>query len=782
MPATLIHRVEAWVFGHRALVLAAFAVATLALALAASQLKVAAGFEKQLPVEHPYMQTFLEYQEQFGGANRVLIAIEARRGDIFTPAFFNVLKKVTDEVFFLPGVDRARVTSLFTPNVRFIEIVEDGFAGGNVIPADFRPTREGLDQVRENILKSGQMGRLVSQDFRAAIVSANLLDRDPRTGERLDYMAVAKRLETEVRARYESEAFGVHVIGFAKVIGDVADGAAGVVGFFGVAVLLTALLVWSYAHSVVLSAMLVGCSLVAVVWQLGLLVMLGYGIDPMSLLLPFLIFAIAVSHGVQMVNGVGAEMYEGAGAMEAARSSFRKLLVPGVTALSTDVAGFLTIMLIEIPIIQELAVSASVGVAVIILTNLFLLPVLLSYAKLGERHRDRLRRSTAHRLRLWETMAAAARPAVAVPILVATVALGAWAWHEGRGMAVGDMEAGVPELWPDSRYNRDTAFIVERFAIGVDLIQVIAEVPANGCIRHDVVSYLDDFDWFMRNVPGVQSTLSLPTVMKTVNAGWNEGSPKWRVLPRDERVLVRAVTPVETSTGLLNADCSVMPVLIFTEDHKAETIRRVTEAVGAFAAANPSADVRLRLATGNVGVMAATNEAVDAAQMPMLLWVYGVVVALCLLTFRSVYATLCTVLPLTLVSLLCNALMAQLGIGLKVSTLPVAALGVGIGVDYGIYIFSRLQVHLQTGEPLPLAYLRTLRETGSAVIFTGITLAVGVSTWLFSALKFQADMGLLLTFMFLVNMVGAVLVLPALAAVLAPVFGAGRNRKGHAQE
>jgi predicted RND superfamily exporter protein len=770
MARMLSAAIEQAVFGNRRLILGIFAVMTLLLGWQATHLRIAAGFEKQLPVDHPYMATFLEYQAQFGGANRVLIALESTQGDIFTPEFFDTLKRVTDDVFFIPGIDRARVTSLFTPNVRFIDTVEDGFAGGNVIPADFRPTAQGLERVRANVLKSGQVGRLVASDFRAALVSAGLLEHDPQTGARLDYIAIAHRLEADIRERHQSDAVRIHIIGFAKVVGDVADGAAGVLSFLAVAVAVTALLVRLYARSLWLTGMLLLAALTAVVWQLGLLVVLGYGIDPMSILLPFLIFAIAVSHGVQMVNAVGAELYDGADVPAAARRSFRRLLLPGSAALATDVMGFLTILLIDIPMIRELAITASLGVGVILLTNLVLLPVLLSYAPLDAVFRNRMHHAADRKIPVWRLLARCAGLPVAVPIVLAALGLGFWGWSEGRGLTIGDLDAGVPELHSDSRYNRDTAFITDNFTIGVDVIQVIAEGPANGCIRHDVIDYLDQFDWHMRNVPGVQSTLSLPTVMKTVNAGWNEGSLKWRVLSRDDRVLVRAVTPVDTATGLLNADCSVLPVLIFTRDHKAPTIERIVREVKIFAAAHPHDAVRLRLATGNVGVMAAVNETVDAAQLPMLLWVYGAVILFCLIVFRSVIATLCAVLPLVLVTLLCNALMAKLGIGLKVSTLPVAALGVGIGVDYGIYVFSRLQVHLRDDMALAEAWFHTLRETGSAVLFTGLTLAAGVSTWMVSPLKFQADMGLLLTFMFLVNMLGAILIVPALAALAAWLF------------
>jgi len=184
---------------------------------------------------------------------------------------------------------------------------------------------------------------------------------------------------------------------------------------------------------------------------------------------------------------------------------------------------------------------------------------------------------------------------------------------------------------------------------------VIVETVPQACTEHELVSVIDRFEWHMRNVPGVQSVVGLPTAARLLTAGWNEGSLKWRVLPRDPSMLAQAVTYIDTSTGLLNSDCSVMPVLIFTADHKAETIERIVAAVKNFRAENETEDLKFRLATGNVGVMAATNEAVAAAQFPILLGVFGAVIVLCLITFRSVRATACIILPLGLVSLLAYA-------------------------------------------------------------------------------------------------------------------------------
>lgn len=768
-PSRITTALENLIFGNRRLVIVFFSLVTILLAWSAiTGLRVDAGFSKQLPLEHEYMETFLEHYEDFGGADRILIALVDESGDMFNPDFFRALKQATDAVFFIPGVDRARVTSIFTPNVRYLEVTEEGIEAGDVIPADFQPTAAGLERVKENILKAGIVGRLVANDFSGAIVSAQLLEVNPDTQERLDYFDVARLLEQEVRDKIQTDQIKVRIIGFAKVVGDVKEGATRIVLFFGVALFITAILVFIYSQSVRLTIVPLVCSVLAVIWELGALPLLGFGIDPMGLLVPFLVFAIGVSHGVQMISGYASEVFDGANAETAARTTFRRLLVPGGIALLSDTIGFITILFIDIRIIQEMAITASLGVAFIILTNLVLLPVLISYVEPAPSYKDKLLNRARQMRPLWDGLSKVAQrgpAAIIIAIAAGLFAFGAW---KGSQVRIGDLLAGVPELRPDSRYNLDSQDVTDRFSIGVDLINVIVEVGDGGCINYEVMDVIDRFAWHMQNVPGVQTVIALPQVAKIVTAGWNEGYPTWRVLSRNEQVLVQALARVETSTGLLNRDCSVIPVMVYTVDHKAETIERVIAEVKEWRAAHAIEGMEFRLATGNVGVMAAMNEEVAASQFPILIYVFGAVILLCWASFRSLRAVACIVIPLALVSLLAYALMAFLDIGLKVNTLPVAALGVGIGVDYGIYIFSRFQHFLKQGMSIQNAYATTLRVTGNAVVFTGITLAIGVFTWVFSPLQFQADMGILLTFMFLVNMFGAILLLPALATWLLP--------------
>lgn len=759
-----------FIFARRRPILIIFMLITVGMIGSASQLRIDSGFSKLIPLQHPYMKVFSEYAEIFGHADRVLIAVIASDGDMFTPEFFRTLEEITDKVFFMPGVDRTQVRSLFTPNVRYTEVVEDGISGGNVIPDDFDFSKTDLGIVRDNSLKAGIVGRLVANDFSGALVTAQLMEIDPNTGRRLDYLQVAEYLEREIRSEFggEDSPVDIHIIGYARLIGDIADGIKLIIVFFFITLLITYGLVAFYAQSWRLAAVPIVCSLVSVIWLIGMLPLIGYGIDPMSILVPFLVFAVGISHGIQMLSGLRGGLYLGQDQKQATRHTFSRLLIPGAVALLSDTIGFITILAIDIGIIREMAITASLGVALVILTNLILLPVLLADVRLPGDYAQRIQILHDRMQHLWWRLSGitCAKPAavmIACAVLLLVVGL-----HYGMAIEIGDRHTGVPELHPEARYNVDSRLIADKFSVGTDVMTVFAQTHSQACVDYTVMNDLDRFAWYVENHPGVHSTQSLSELTKHIHAGLNEGSLKWHTLPRNESVLAQAVSHVPTSSGLLNTDCSVMPVIIYTRDHKAETISNIVSYIKGYRSAVDREIIEYRLAGGNIGVMAATNQEVAASQFPILFYVYGAIIVLCLLSFRSLAATACIVLPLALVSLLTYALMSGLEIGLKVNTLPVVALGVGIGVDYGIYIFSRVREYLAQARPLRQAYYHALTTTGFGVLTTALTLAAGVMTWIYSPLQFQADMGILLVFMFLASMLGTLLLLPALARWLLP--------------
>ena len=344
----------------------------------------------------------------------------------------------------------------------------------------------------------------------------------------------------------------------------------------------------------------------------------------------------------------------------------------------------------------------------------------------------------------------------------------------------------MPEFFPDARYNLDAQAIMKSFSLGSDVLTVYvapndgvkAEADRQICLNPAVADYVGDLSAYLGDVPGVATVIAYPRYAAMINAGWNEGNIKWQVVSDSASAMGQASNQlISDGAGLVAPNCEAMQVLVFASDHDSETIGRVVKAVKDFSKANPKAPAKLVMAGGNLGVMAATNEAVTKAEPRMLAAIFISLAVLCLLTFRDLTGVVVIIVPLALVSLLCNATMAMLGIGLKVSTLPVVTLGVGVGVDYGIYLYERLKHHLHDGMPLLEAWALSLHERGRSVLFTAATMSVGVGSWAFSALKFQSDMGLLLAFMFLVNVLGAMLLLPALAWLLsqiARVFARGK--------
>jgi predicted RND superfamily exporter protein len=420
--------------------------------------------------------------------------------------------------------------------------------------------------------------------------------------------------------------------------------------------------------------------------------------------------------------------------------------------------------------IRELAITASLGVAYKIVTNLVMLPVVASYVKLpadyGQKmHGIRERRSTA-----VLALARLAEPRNArIVVAVSAVLFGLAVWGS-LGRHIGYVQPGAPELRDSARYNRDAVAIAEKFAVGLDVLTVVHETAPDSCYERTKMSFIDDLAWELSNTEGVIGTASLPALVKLGAGGFNEGNPKWGDMPRDKRSMASFIGLVGEGSGLYDPRCTVLPINVYLTDHKAETIKRTVAVVKDFRAANTLDGVTVRLASGNAGVQAATNEVLEATELPMMLYVYATIVVLVFLTYRDWRAVIACCLPLTLATFIGYWFMKVLDIGLTVATLPVMVLAVGIGVDYAFYIYNRLQLYLADGLDIVSAFRRALSETGIATVFTALTLSVGVATWVFSPLKFQADMGLLLAFMFMLNMVMAITVLPALAVTLDTVL------------
>ena len=888
----MLQKIENWFFKFRLPVLAAFVLITIVMAYFAVQIRMDAGFAKQLPNSHSFVKTYYQYQDDLSGTNSITVALRTTEGDIFTKEYLSNLFNLNNTIRYLPGVNQGSMQSLWTPNIRVMRVTEEGFESSEVIPGTVIPenlTPEIIENIKERILTGGHVGSIVANDFTSSLIKVELTEYNPKTGEKLDYLKLGQEIET-IREQYEIGEYRVEITGFAKMISDIANEAYNVVIFFGLAFFLTVLAVYWYSRSWTLTFLPLICSLTSLIWQFGMLKILGFGLDPLAILVPFLVFAIGVSHGIQQVNQITKEVIEGETAEYAARASFSRLLVPGSMALVTDLVGFGTLILLPIGMIQELGITASIGVAFKIVTNLIMLPLAASYARYNESFATRAQSAISYRQNLMGFFGKLARPREAVITLSVSAVLFIGAVYLASERHVGDLHAGAPELRPEARFNQDINEITKRYNVTTDVLVVITEASFTGgvnpCRSTYVMDAQNNLHWYLENIPGVSKVISLSSIAKRALSGYAEGNLKWSYLPRNEQALGFATSVVDPSTGLINEQCSIMPIYVFTEDHKATTLNTVissieeynekfrelddtitfktliakpaegTDVIPAvdslggeetniedllninnpkiftddeftdfgyengfntrnimlgpglinyyrdidsfddnvnymvrdikqseisfkeFFNNNPefesiifeSDEIKNRLASGSVGIQYATNEVIEKGELPMMIIVYIVIFILVFVTYLDWRATICCTVPLTFATMLGYAFMDLAQIGLKVSTLPVMVLAVGVGVDYAFYIYNRTQTRLKEGMNITEAFEHTFANTGAAVVFTAITLAIGVSTWSFSALKFQADMGSLLTFMFLINMVCAMTTLPALAVVLDKLF------------
>lgn len=766
-------RLERMVFNHRILLLLGFMLLTIFLGLHASRLEVNASFDRMIPSSHPYIQNFLDNRAELSGlGNSLRVVVENTEGSIYDAEYQKVLREVYDRLTLIRGVDRPWIKSLWAPTVRWSAVTKVGIEGGPVMPDRFDGSAEAMEQLRINIGRAGIVGELVGDDHRSSAIIVPLLDRYADTGEPLDYFEFSRELEQQVRS-LETGGVNIRVIGFAKLIGDLIDGLFQVMLFFAVSVLIAGALVFLYTRCVRSTVLLVCVALLGVVWLLGVMELLGYVLDPYSILVPFLIFAIGLSHGAQKMNGVMQDVGRGTHKYVAARYTFRRLFMAGLTALLANVVGFAVLMVIDIPVIKDLAFATSVGVSILILTKLILIPLALSYIGVSPKAAARsLQEGTVEgETRLlqgfWDFCDSFTDPKRAkIAVSIAGV-LAVCAFTLSFQVEFGDLDPGAPELRPESRYNIDNAYITTNYGVSSDQFAVIVKTEPGECASYEALLEMGRLEWKLRHVPGVQSVSSLYGSTVNMLGGLSEGSPKWAALYEQRQSIGQAVHWVYTyAPDTFNVRCSITPVVAYLSDHKAETLDGVLAAVEEFAAEHDRDDLQFLPAAGSAGIAAVTNEVVRDANWKMLLLLYSVTSVLCFITFRSWRAVVVAIVPLMITSIIAEALMVIMGIGIKVATLPVIALGVGIGVDYALYLLNIQLARQRAGDDLKQAYRKALMFTGKVVGLIGITMAAGVVTWAWSPIKFQADMGILLTFMFLWNMFGALILIPALSHFL----------------
>jgi len=757
-------------------------------------------FADLLPQRHPYIQVHNQIRETFGGANVITIMLEVEEGDIANPETLAKIEHVTREADKLPGVNHNQLISIATHKARNPVVSFGGMMKSELIfdPSDPPDTPVEFDSLRETLRSNPNVyGVLVSRDLKAAAVRADFFE------ERIDYEELFRKVR-EIKAEVEDDDHRLWVTGRPMLVGWIYHYFPQMVQIFLLTAGVIVFLLFFYfrrLHGVVLP--LVAAN-VSAVWGFGFIGILGYNLDPLVLVIPMLITARAISHAVQFVERFLEEFDDTGDVHLSARLTTEELFRPGILGVVTDAAGIFLISVATIPLMQKLAYFCSFWALSIIVSVLILVPILLSYMpppRRGYESEGGLLRnvlpalaalSTGRRSR-WAVVGS-----TAVVVLVAGVA--------STRLVIGDANPGSPILWQDSQYNRSTAKVNERFPGSNELYLIVREEGADEeeskeagqeelqggfadkIQRADthkramqeprILRAMERFQMYMEADPKVGGSQSLADVVKYLNQNFHNREPKYAIIPPYKNYagellfayLTSAPTP-DVLAEYVNTEMSEANVTIWFKDHQGPTIARGIVRAKQWIQDNAIDGYEWHLAGGLIGVLAAVDEEIAYSHEVNLVLVLVVVFFFVSLSYRAATAGFLIMIPLLAATLLTFAYMAIRGIGMNINTLPVASVGIGVGVDYAIYVADRIKQEYARRGSYAAAIRRAVTTTGMAVSFTATTLVGGIIFWYFlSSLRFQAEMSLLLSILMVVNMLGAMVLLPAMISILEPKF------------
>src|SRR5713101_4488874 len=772
-----MERLADWLIARRHWVFGVVLLVSTALGIAALRLSLDFRSADLLPQAHPFIEVHNRYHRNFGETNVLTVMLEARAGTIFTAPILATLFRLTEAVDRLPGVNHDQVSSLAHRMTRWVRVVPNGGMVSDVV-MNGPPTTEAEVREIRNLVRSASyvMGSMVSLDQRAAVIRAGFHE------QHLDY----RRLFDEVNAKIlpmADEHAAVYVTGLPRLNGWILHLEGQVLTAFAVAIVVTWLCLYAYFRDWRGALRPTISGGLAALWGFGLMHLAGFALNPLTLVIPFLITARAVSHSAQMHDRYYEELARGAAKAGAIRGSFGGLFAPTAAGILTDALGVLAIGIIAIPALRQLAVTATLWLLSLLVTELCLNPIVYTYLRAPEpeaiwareqallaRWSARLASAVTGSRGRWATLGAGA-----VVLAVALVLL--------SRVQVGDPTSASRILTADSEYNQSHRAVQEEFG-GSEPFLVVAEGDAPDALqRAGVLRTIEQFQRYLERTPMVGASFSLVDILTSMGERFHELEPKWGVIPTDERSIREmfftywgSVYP-SSSARFFTPDFRTAHVTFFCHDHTIEHVRALVSAAREFIAAHPLEHVQFRVAGGFNGVMAAVYDEILRSQALMTAASFLVIFVVCAVTYRSLVAAVLLILPLALANAVVNAYMAARGIGLDLDTLPVIAVGVGFGIDYGIYILSRIQEGLRDGVALDEAVRDAIHLSGRTVAFTALTMTAGVLCFTPTALRFVGEMATLLALWMVASSATALTLLPALIVVIRPGFLA-RSRAG----
>ena len=768
-----LHKIDRVIFAAPRITLGIILAITVFFAYQIPGVQIVSDFADLLPQEHPYIRLHNEIRDVFGGANNVILALEVEEGTIFTNDTLRRIRRLTTGVDALYGINHNLVTSLTHRTTRRIWLSEEGNvkSAPHFDPTVEQYTDEELARMRADVIANPRVyGLLVSPDLKSALIRGTLNEGA------LDYERVFLQLK-ELREAETVPGITIHATGNPVLVGWVSTYVDQMVQIFLYTVLIMLVLLTLYFRRIygVLVPM-IGLVLTSI-WGIGILALLGYNLDPLMMVIPFLISARAMSHGIQLVERFYQELAVLKDGRRAASAAFENLFRPGSLGVISDAIGLLMISLGSVPINDKLAVYASLWALSVIVTVLIAVPVILEL--LPEAKKPEMRhsifRNVFPKIAGFATSPGGVTTTLGIAVLAYIVGGYFASWVQ-----IGEAEPGSPLLYLDHDYNVSSKVINEAFP-GSEELYIVAETEENGGLkRPEVVRALADFEAHMLTDPDMGAAKGLPDLLSAVNRMTHYDDPRWLVGPSESRVaggllfIYMMSSPVPGATmEYLDPDERLANLVFYYKDHRGETIRRALYMVKEWmhSAAGEVEGLQLRPAGGVIGVTAAINEAAYETNLLVIPLVLILILASVTGFYWSIHAGWLMMLAMSFATTLTYAYMGLTGIGINVNTVPIIAVGIGMGIDYSIYIMDRIRTEMETLGNVTEAVKKAVSTTGVAIGFTATILIGGMSLWVFiSDLRFQADAALLLIVMLILNGLAAIFLVPAWILRFRPAF------------
>lgn len=768
-----LHKAEEWIFANPKIVLSLIFLVTLVFAAALPKLRIYSDFSDLLPQEHSYIQTYNRIKENFGGANMIVMAIEVEQGTIFNNDTLKLVHEATQGVDNLPSVNHNLVSSLTHRTARKVFLSPEGsFVSQPYYDPAKNYSADELAQMQRDVIANPNLfGLMVSPDFKAALIKAQLNESE------LDYVETFAALQ-KVRDTLARDGHKVHVTGNPVLTGWVYTYLDQIVQILAwTLALLATLLIVYFRRLYGIALPLLGIALSSI-WGLGFMAMAGINLEPLSLPIPFLIAARATSHGVQLVVRYYEELAIVKNGKQAARNALDALFRPGSLAIIVDAVGIAVLVLGAAPFNYKLGLAAGFWGFSVIFTVHFMVPLALTVLpqpKTMENANEGVRNFLGNAMARTGGTDGGARAILFASL--ACVVVGSWYVAK---VQLGESEPGSPLLNRDHDYNVSTAAINTLFP-GSEELHIVARTEEKGGIkRPEVMHAIERFQAHMLSDPTLGGARALPGVVRVVNQLTHNDDPRWAQIPdnADEvgglMFAYMASSPIPGALKeYINPDENEANMVFFYKDHQAETINRVV-ALAEEGKARIEAEVpglKIELGGGIIGVTAAANQALHTDHMIIIPAVMLLAFFLVMAYYQSLHAGWLMVLPMLFATVMTYAYMGWANIGISVNTVPVIAVGVGVGIDYAVYFMDRIREEMAVTRNIHRAVVNAVATTGYAVSFTAATLIAGVVMWIFmSDLRFQSDAAVLLSFMLVVNALAAMLIVPAWCVVFRPHF------------